>query len=468
MQVRDVHGTINTVSVTHYLVTTTGRWPYVHPPRVPVATANCLVHYCAGAGMFITERLPRRAVVHAVPGALVLISALWLMHSRTMPTSLADAIRYVPYGVFGAGLLLSALFHRSRIFHALLVLFASNIALAVAAGRIASPNGEVLVRLVALLLPINIVLISFLPETGIFSRSGFVRLLVFAFEGVVVAVASRFYAARSLALISDPFTSRIPVTSFRGLPQSVLLAFAIACLLLVFQLIRRRFRPTDVGFYWALFSSFIALCVLPLVQPMSLGFAAGAIVLVIALLEAFYAMAYYDELTDLPGRRSFNDAKLRLGNTYTVAMVDVDHFKRFNDTYGHDAGDQVLRMVASRIAQVSGGGKGYRYGGEEFAVLFPGKRADETFPHLERLRRSIEELPFKLRSHDRRKQGKKQTSGRSRGAKRQTNVTVSIGASAADRTSRKPDDFVKAADRALYRAKSLGRNCTVVTETELQ
>ena len=87
-----------------------------------------------------------------------------------------------------------------------------------------------------------------------------------------------------------------------------------------------------------------------------------------------------DELTDLPSRRSFNDAKLRLGNTYTVAMVDVDHFKHFNDTYGHDAGDQVLRMVAARIAEVSGGGKGYRYGGEDVAVLFPGNIADETFP----------------------------------------------------------------------------------------
>ena len=188
--------------------------------------------------------------------------------------------------------------------------------------------------------------------------------------------------------------------------------------------------------------------------------------LVIALLEAFYAMAYLDELTDLPSRRSFNDAKLRLGNTYTVAMVDVDHFKHFNDTYGHDAGDQVLRMVAARIAEVSGGGKGYRYGGEEFAVLFPGKCADETFPHLERLRRSIEDLPFRLRSQERRK-GKSKTkksrlSVRSRAAKRQTNVTVSIGVADVAGNRRKPDDLVKAADKALYQAKSFGRNCTVV------
>ena len=54
-----------------------------------------------------------------------------------------------------------------------------------------------------------------------------------------------------------------------------------------------------------------------------------------------------------------------------MAMIDVDHFKKFNDTHGHDIGDQVLKLVAARLAQVEGGGIAYRYGGEEFAVLFP-------------------------------------------------------------------------------------------------
>src|SRR3989442_15763061 len=73
------------------------------------------------------------------------------------------------------------------------------------------------------------------------------------------------------------------------------------------------------------------------------------------------------------------------------------HFKRFNDTFGHDVGDQVLRMVAARLGTVSAGGKSFRYGGEEVAVLFPGKTADECLPALEELRTTVEETHFTLR-----------------------------------------------------------------------
>ena len=75
---------------------------------------------------------------------------------------------------------------------------------------------------------------------------------------------------------------------------------------------------------------------------------------------------------------------------YSIAMVDIDHFKRCNDTYGHDTGDQVLRLVASRLARVTGGGQAYRCGGEEFAILFPGKTTIDVLEHLEKLRADIE------------------------------------------------------------------------------
>lgn len=417
----------------------------------------------------MTGRLPARTFLHSTPGGVVLIALTWtITHVQVVPASAADFIRYAPWIVFAAGLLLSAIFHRSRIFHALVLLGACNLALVLTAGRLGTSASDILARLVGLLLPLNLVLIAFLPETGISSRQGLLRLVVFAIEGASIAIGTRYYAVAILHRLDLPFVQWLPFDSFRRLPHTVLVAFTLGLLLLLLPLVRRRFRPTDIGLFWALISSFVALCVVGSVRLSSVAFAAGALVLLIALLEAFYAMAYLDELTDLPSRRSFNDAKLRLGGTYTVAMVDVDHFKHFNDTYGHDAGDQVLRMVAARIGEVTGGGKGYRYGGEEFVVLFPGKCADETFPHLERLRRSIEELPFKLRSQERRKtKGKKsRLTARSRGAKRQTNVTVSIGVAGAEGDRRKVDDLVKAADKALYQAKSYGRNCTVVSDAE--
>ena len=178
--------------------------------------------------------------------------------------------------------------------------------------------------------------------------------------------------------------------------------------------------------------------------------------LVVAAVERAYAMAYHDELTGLPARRALNEALERAGGTYTVAMVDVDHFKKFNDRHGHDVGDQVLRMVAGRLARVQGGGRAYRYGGEEFAVLFPGKSTDESAPHLEALRASVAGAAFTKRAKDRPKQKPKTPRARGESAKALA-VTVSIGAAQA-RGTVAPDAVVKAADKALYRAKEAGRN----------
>src|SRR5439155_9485473 len=91
--------------------------------------------------------------------------------------------------------------------------------------------------------------------------------------------------------------------------------------------------------------------------------AAGTIEIV-ALLQESHQLAFRDELTGLPGRRALDERLRALRGRYALAMVDVDHFKKFNDTHGHDVGDQVLKLVAGRLAEVGGGGIAYRYGGE--------------------------------------------------------------------------------------------------------
>ena len=77
--------------------------------------------------------------------------------------------------------------------------------------------------------------------------------------------------------------------------------------------------------------------------------------IVAAVVHEAYQMAYRDELTGLPGRRALNDRLERLGRNYVIAMADVDHFKKFNDTHGHDVGDEVLKLVASQLRKVGGG-----------------------------------------------------------------------------------------------------------------
>ena len=91
-------------------------------------------------------------------------------------------------------------------------------------------------------------------------------------------------------------------------------------------------------------------------------------------------------------------ARFVLAAPYSLAVVDIDHFKNFNDTYGHDTGDQVLRMVASKLGEVTGGGKAFRTGGEEFCILFSGKSVAQALPHLEALRKEVETAIFHLRS----------------------------------------------------------------------
>lgn len=79
-------------------------------------------------------------------------------------------------------------------------------------------------------------------------------------------------------------------------------------------------------------------------------------VLVTSIIQDSYSMAFTDELTGLPSRRALKQDMMKLGMNYVIAMLDIDHFKKFNDTYGHDTGDEALKLVASVIKDVTGGG----------------------------------------------------------------------------------------------------------------
>jgi diguanylate cyclase (GGDEF)-like protein len=141
-------------------------------------------------------------------------------------------------------------------------------------------------------------------------------------------------------------------------------------------------------------------------------------------------------------------------------MADVDHFKSFNDTHGHDIGDQVLKLVAARLAEVGGGGRAFRYGGEEFTVLFADATLDEAQPHLEAIRASVAGYRMAVRGGSRPKEkekGEKLRGPDSQLPEKMLSVTISIGAAAPD-PGATPAQVLKAADEALYRAKRGGRN----------
>src|SRR5437773_1658258 len=144
--------------------------------------------------------------------------------------------------------------------------------------------------------------------------------------------------------------------------------------------LRREPRPLDIGIAAALVAFFIG-CEWG-TAPLAFGafMSAAGVILLAAVLQESHRLAFRDELTNLPSRRALEERLTGLGPTYAIGMIDVDHFKQFNDAHGHHIGDQVLKLVAARLAAIEGGGTSYRYGGEEFCVLFSDRTQNSSPP----------------------------------------------------------------------------------------
>ncbi|APO74365.1 response regulator PleD [Rhizobium etli 8C-3] len=163
-------------------------------------------------------------------------------------------------------------------------------------------------------------------------------------------------------------------------------------------------------------------------------------------------LAVTDPLTGLNNRRYldnhlkvlFNRSMAR-GRPLSVLITDIDRFKQVNDTHGHDAGDEVLKEFANRIrSTVRGADLACRYGGEEFVVVMPDTSPEVAAAVAERLRASVESIPFGLKS-----------------AGQELKVTASFGISSRLSSVITPDQLMKQADLALYEAKNTGRNRVV-------
>jgi diguanylate cyclase (GGDEF)-like protein len=394
--------------------------------------------------------------------AIWILAVAILLHTGLVAPS-AALITFALYAALIAGLLMAWRFHSSRVFFALLILFLAERALSYfSGGHVAAGGpGSTALAAVGLLLPLDFVLLSLAREKGFtVSSVGPASLLLFV-QSVIVAVISRPEALGAARHVHH--------AGAQPLPFATVIAFAAAGVVLLIRFFLLR-KPVESGLLWALGASALALRFGGAGRIAAAYFATAAFILAVSMVETSYLLAYHDELTTLPSRRAFHEALLRLAAPYAIAMVDIDHFKRCNDIYGHDTGDEVLRLVATRLARVTGGGQAYRCGGEEFAIVFPGKTTKDVVEHLEELRARIEASSFRLRGQDRRQEarGPDRRNGRGQGhairrlasapAARELSVTASMGVASATAQSESAEDVVKAADKALYRAKEGGRN----------
>ena len=393
--------------------------------------------------------MPVRSLLPAVPGAFVLGATALVLAFAGPVTALAVPPSLVLF-VLLIATVLAWRFRSTRIFAAALLLAAAHAAVSYLDVTVDS----LLVLLLTTSLPLGCALLTLVADRGFVVARVRNHILLSLTPLVLAAFFSAADPARAVLWLQRD-------SSWSALPQPALLALVAALVIALARGLLAR-RAVTAGLTWTAVAAACAFAAAPRSTTQSVWLLAAAIVLVIAVVEAAYALAFYDELTELPARRSLAQTLSALRAPYTLAVVDVDHFKSFNDRYGHDVGDQVLRMVAARLRQVRGGGTAFRSGGEEFTLVFAGLSKREARPHVEALRAAIADAPFVVRQLPR-PRGKRAAERRGRGSGRlPLGVTISVGVAGPTARHNTIDAVLKQADQAMYRAKRAGRNCVAV------
>lgn len=417
------------------------------------------------AGVQPLPRLSAAHISHFLPSLLLLLAGLAAAYVRDLNVFFTSLFNVLPTLVLLLGGAYCAVYRRQRELFLMLTVYIVYYLLDTQTdfyrdNGTLREDAAVVFHLCCLLLPLLYGLFGAWPERTHLFQDMVARFAVLLAVSAVALGLEQSFPVTLLAWLAD-----IRWPSLHGqwmsLIQLAYPMFFIAFVVLTVQYVRSP-RPLHaaqlmglVGMFWALPKTFIL--------PFTLNILCSQVMLMIAAAVAHeaYQMAFRDELTGLPGRRALNERMQRLGRNYVLAMTDVDHFKKFNDTHGHDVGDQVLRLVASKLSKVGGGGRAYRYGGEEFALVFTGKSLEECLPHIEVLRGVIAAYSIQLRNPDRPQDDQQGRQRRAGSAVTSVSVTVSIGVCERLPEQRTPEEVLKAADQALYSAKSAGRNCVV-------
>ena len=398
------------------------------------------------------------------PGLLVALSLGVAGGHVPLPVSLKHILPSVPYGLTLLALALGLWFGRERVIFSALPLGLANVAMLNVWPQVpaSGPMWGIAYPALCLFMPVYLLSVAFFKDRGLLSHSGLLRLLwlFLPFVAVIVAVdntvSSAVQEGLAAALHFRPFHTDVDFWSH--LPQPAILLFAAVSLIIAGRFIVRP-SPMEGAMLGCVGATWAALHQVGNGAMPSLLLSTALLLLIVAVVHDAYDMAFLDELTGLPGRRALNAEFGRLGGRFSMAMVDVDFFKKFNDSYGHDVGDQVLQMVAMNLARVTGGGRAFRYGGEEFVVLFAGKDVEAVKRHLEDLREAIAVATFTLRDKDRPEAAPKDKNKADSGkAVKTVSVTVSIGLAGPSAEVSDPETVLKAADKALYKAKKAGRN----------
>ena len=343
----------------------------------------------------------RKLLSATILPAILLSSSYFFIPQLTkpLPEVLQIILPYLSFFVFIIGMVLSWVFHHSREFNLFLLFSIIYIAL----NKYIWTTGlkvdfQMTYLLLVTLIPVNYLLNYLLKERGILNRYGIRRIILLAVQLYCIAwlLENPYSPIKDFLTIS---LFKYSVFKITAISQPILIFIVITGLFILVRLLQ-----TSSTLIAGILSSLIAIttAVHFYQQPQlaTLFILLAGILLILSIIINAYSLAYLDELTNLPSRRALAQNITTLGKHYSIAMVDVDHFKKFNDKYGHDIGDQVLKKLARQLRLVRGG-KAFRYGGEEFTVLFPNKNIHEAHLSCNDLCKSVEKSPFMLRDKKR-------------------------------------------------------------------
>ncbi len=364
-----------------------------------------------------------------VPCFVLLLSVYASLYVNLLPPLWINVLPFLPLILAGVAVFLAWHFNKGRVLILVLLLLIPKL--------YGDFNQDASLTAYLVVSCFCIALLSFLPERGFFNRFAINRMLF-----VVMLVCWCYAIERgwvSFAFLDSAFFG-LSVSWSSVLLWSVVV-LSLSAVGLAWWLTGDVFRASGL-------MSIVSLLIISYSVTSDDQFdallSAQFLLWIWFLLLESHRMAYVDDLTQLPGRRALNEQLVGLPKQYAIAMVDVDHFKAFNDTYGHDMGDKVLKSVAAQLKRYSVPGKAFRYGGEEFTIVFRGRQLDEAEDILELVRHSIEETFVEV--YDPKKKQEVEV-----------NVTASLGVAFAS-LGEPASDVLKRADEALYQSKKKGRN----------
>lgn len=369
---------------------------------------------------------------------------------------------YVPFGVLLVGCCLAYYFNSTRLAlmgYFLGLVYAYVVLPELGGGvfpldflRYHNSNSKLLL---SPLVPLTVLALHFTGETGLFSNAGLTKIYLLLTELVALAV---FFP-----LVADSVQGLIGlVPQKRILGEQLNVPFLSGGLTVVAYGVmwffsRRNYYSNYLSLlFWTMLTAVLALesgtnwlrGSFPL--QVSLLFSGAGFLYVVKVLNLAWGKAYRDQLTQIPGRMALDECLTRLTGQYAICMIDIDKFKDFNDTYGHDAGDKVLKKVA-RLVDAYTSGRAFRFGGEEFTVVYPGGTIEEVEEELEALRKTVGDNKVKV------------TRKSNRATKiHEKTVTISLGLADSEGEYENAEEVLNEADNALFKAKDEGRNQLVV------